>query len=226
MQKGLIVPVVTCKGRLQHLAKTLPVLREQFEQIVVVDYSCPDRCGVFAATVPGVSVELVTGKEHFHKTHALNIGARSAIDGGATRLLFIDADTIIRPRLRELVESIPLHSMGITGPKEFAHTSLLGFLLVSVGGYMAVNGFDERYIGWGYEDQDMRLRLYCDAGCKPYHIPESYFESIVHDNTLRGEFQLGDLKESARRNQRLYRDALRARLDHWSTELKECLPYK
>ena len=30
----------------------------------------------------------------------------------------------------------------------------------------AVNGFDERYVGWGYEDDDFARRLY-KAGCKP-----------------------------------------------------------
>ena len=226
----MIIPVVTCKGRLQHLTQTLPLLVEQFERTVVVDYSCPDRSGKYAAELPGVCVETVQGAQWFHKTHALNLGADRAIDEGATSLLFIDADTKPILGLRSLLESIPDNMMGITGPKTFAHSSLIGLLLVSVHKFQTVNGFDETYIGWGYEDQDMRLRLYCDARCKPYHIPEYYFESIRHENTLRSEYQQQTLIDGAKRNQRLYRTALRERIssnpDFWCDELKQCLPYR
>ncbi len=222
----MIIPIVTCKGRLQHLTQTLPLLVEQFDKVVLVDYDCPDKCGMYAGQISRVLVEYVVGAKLFHKTHALNIGAERAMAEGATRLLFIDADTQVTSGLWAMIHQIPSDRMIITGPKTFGHTSLLGFLGVSVDNFCKVEGFNERYIGWGYEDQDMRLRLYCDAGCKPHHIPEHHFVAIRHNNSLRHQFQTEGLKESALRNQTLYRHALRARLSHWSTELKECLPYK
>lgn len=221
----MIIVITTCKGRLDHLKLSLPRFTEQFEKTVVVDYSCPDGTKDYAAEVPKTYIEYVRATG-FHKTHALNVGAERAIAEGATRLCFLDADTLIHPGLRGLLDGLPENSMAITGPKTFRYSALLGFLCVSVKAYLTVQGYDEKFKGWGYEDLDMRLRLYCDAGCNPAHIPEEYFYAIKHGTDRRTEYQPDGLIEGAKRNQSIYKASLRSRLHHWSTELKECLPYR
>ncbi len=43
--------------------------------------------------------------------------------------------------------------------------------------FIAINGFDENYIGWGYEDDDLGNRIYC-YGLKV--VPFYYKEILVH----------------------------------------------
>ena len=42
----LMSAIVTCKGRLEHLKQTLPLLMAMPDsEVIVVDYDCPDRSG-------------------------------------------------------------------------------------------------------------------------------------------------------------------------------------
>jgi hypothetical protein len=96
--------IVTCMGRRAFLQKTAPAILTQAAarqaRYCLVDYSCPDACGDWlashhAAHVAGGTAHVVAvpGRTFFHKTVALNRGARAALDAGAAALCFADADT-------------------------------------------------------------------------------------------------------------------------------------
>src|SRR5690349_17647394 len=92
-------------GRREHLAQTLPAtLRNAECGVVLVDFSCPQDSGrwatqTFAAEVARgqLRVVFVHGRTSFHKTAALNAGAKAAISAGASHLCFVDADTYLLP---------------------------------------------------------------------------------------------------------------------------------
>ena len=226
----MITAITTCKGRLSHLKRTLPAFAAEFEQVIVVDWDCPDNTAEYCYRlgISNIAPLYIPNGDVFHKTAAMNAGARFAIKGGADRLCFIDADTmIIREGLRAELETLTPDKISITGPKHFAHSQLVGFLCVQKNRFEEINGFNEDYIGWGYEDLDMRMRLICDAGCKPMWIDETMFASIRHHNDERSKFQSDSLQASAIRNRTLFRAGLGERLaEHWSKELKDALPYR
>lgn len=227
----MLALVTTCKGRLSHLKESLPFFVSQFPRVVVVDWDCPDGTtewllhggwGINNPLCHRASVLSYVNEPVFHKTAALNEGASYAIERGATRLVFADADMIIPDTLGRYLEDVAEQDMVLTGP----HHAKIGFLSVSVERFKQVNGYDELYQGWGYEDLDMRLRLYCDASCTPRWLPQDAFRSIPHKTAERVRFQDGSIQESAARNRKLYQEALRKRLQYWSQDLKDCLPYQ
>jgi len=227
----LITCITTCKGRLSHLKRSLPSFASEFQSVIVVDWNCPDHTTEWIENLNHPNITPLfhkEGTEVFHKTAAMNVGAKYAIAHGATQLCFIDADTlIIRDNLRAELETLEQDQIAITGPKTFAHSQLVGFLCVESTRFQRIKGFNETFIGWGYEDLDIRMRLICGVGCKPIWIDETMFASITHDNTARRQFQPDTLVESNKRNRDLFRAGLRVRLsEHWSQELKDALPYK
>ncbi len=88
--------VTTCKGRLHHLKQTLPLLLAAGpDQIVVVDYACPDGTADWVKeNYPQIDVVRVTDDPGWCLPRARNQGA-SQVDSGW--ICFIDADIKIDP---------------------------------------------------------------------------------------------------------------------------------
>lgn len=97
LKRPSVAFVTTCKGRLHHIKQTLPLIIAQHpDEIVVVDYGCPDRVGDWVkAHFPDVKVVRVEGDTGFCLAKARNVGAMNT---RATWLCFIDADVEIAPR--------------------------------------------------------------------------------------------------------------------------------
>jgi hypothetical protein len=66
--------------------------------------------------------------------------------------------------------------------------SMTGLLLVSAAGFCSVNGFDERFQGWGGEDIELRLRLHLLGGLDFGFVPLPLAQPILHDDSLRSQF--------------------------------------
>ena len=161
-------------GRLAHLKESLPTFPKP---CCVVDYSCPDLSGDWAET-QGAEVLRITGEQHFHKTQALNLGARRAIEMGADRLCFLDADTLVRPDFEQYANQ-PFSWIAHPG-----NPALIGILVTSTESFIKAGGYDEGYVGWGCEDLDLRLRLHL-AGSVFRALPEGALASIPHGDDLR-----------------------------------------
>ena len=71
--------VTTCKGRLDHLKQTLPLMAAvEDARCVVVDYGCPQGSGRWVQEhFPQVQVEFVTDDDEFCLARARNIGAKA-----------------------------------------------------------------------------------------------------------------------------------------------------
>src|SRR5437762_7944 len=98
--------ITTCMGRLAHLQQSLGAAAAQSGcSCVLVDYSCPERCGDWAQQHhPTVKVVRVANQTQFSPSRARN-AAMAAAD--APWLCFFDADVILTPdfaaRIRPLL---------------------------------------------------------------------------------------------------------------------------
>jgi len=180
----LMSAIVTCKGRLEHLKQTLPLLMAMPDsEVIVVDYDCPEHSGDWVrAEHPDAIVVEAGDRPAFNNAEARNIGA-----GAATSpwLLFIDADVIVAP------DALARTPIGLTADTfvlfEPRKTSLSGTVIVSREAYDAIGGYDEAFEGWGTEDRDFVERLWA----KPYRsqaFAPNVVRSIEHGDDLRTQF--------------------------------------
>ena len=121
-------------------------------------------------------MEVLRYDEPFNFAAQVNMGLRHAFRFPNVEYgLILNADTVVEPEwLIRLLESArygygavgPLSNVAIPtqqGPREnvtVARDRLSGFcMLIRREAFEAVGGFDERFVGGGYEDQDFCLRL-------------------------------------------------------------------
>jgi hypothetical protein len=181
-------------GRKDHVQQTLPAaLRNTPFGVVLLDYSCPDGTGDWAehTFAPAVAegrlvVERIAAKTSFHKTVALNHGARAAVAAGASHLCFVDADTHPLPGFgdwaqRELATA-PAHTVFISAltndGREVAE--LYGLLLLRSDLFEAAGGYAEDFLGWGCEDLEIRLRLALKHQASIREVPLCHLAFIQH----------------------------------------------
>jgi len=177
--------VTPCKGRLEHLKQTLPLMAAQpGANCVVVDYSCPDGTGDWVeANFPGVRLVRAEGEPLFARSRANNMGAAAS---DAPWLAFIDADVVIDPSFTEKV--LPLLKRGHYYRPRPGSDQLYGFIIVHRADFEAVGGYDEIYSGWGAEDIDLMNTLSA-AGLREMPFPGELVSSIQHSNEMRTRFQ-------------------------------------
>lgn len=191
--------VVPCKGRLSFLQQTVGrMLSHPHIKLCLVDYSCPERAGdwferTFAKEVAEgrAVVERVVNETLFSKTRAHNAGARRARREGAEYLCFLDADTLLEPGFWEylLAEARPNRFLIAAKYEDGSDVpSMTGLLLVHGKAFESIQGFDERFQGWGGEDIELRLRLYMLAGQDFGFVPLALTRPIQHDDSLRSQF--------------------------------------
>lgn len=184
---GRVTAVVTCKGRLPHLEKSLPRLVEAgLCGVVLVDYDCPQGCGLWAqSSYPDVRVERVTNQAAFNLSDARNRGAAVA---ASEWILFIDADVIAQPSFADWMRQ-PLDSGGFytCEPIGAPSSRSYGTLFVPKSAFDKVGGYDTLFRGWGGEDDDLTWRLW-RAGLVQRHYPAHNYEVIAHPDALRTQF--------------------------------------
>lgn len=183
--------VVPCMGRLEHLKQTLPSLLGHTQgNVMLVDWSCPDRCGDWAEETlspkyPGrLEVVHVTGETTFHKARALNLGHRFAIRRwDAPMCATIDADTLVLPGFWDSVKDLPGDRFYFfEWTEEFRDLS--GFILMASRDF---DGYEERCVGWGIEDIELRCRMHLLQGLDYQKICNGlpYLSPILHDDAVR-----------------------------------------
>lgn len=180
-----IALVTTCKGRLHHIRQTLPLMvAEAPDEVVVVDYGCPDHVGDWvAAHFPQVKVVRIDDDPGFCLPRARNAGA------GATRaewICFVDADVRIAPGwLAWLRKALRPDAFFLRDRVQGSFVlETVGTVCCSRAAWEGVGGYDEAYRGWGGEDTDLYHRLEA-AGCRRAYYPAQFVEPLPHDDSER-----------------------------------------
>ena len=190
-----ITVVVTCRGRLTHLAQTLPKYAGKVP-VVLVDYDCPDGAAEWALSLshPDLTV-LRRPAVKWHAAAARNDGL------GLVRTpftAFVDADTVALGDFRALRPSPNAYYVAHhDGPPPrqpelmaedwfcpSAGDDLCGFMLCPTVMARSVGGYDEGFVGWGAEDTDFRTRL-ASLGLRHGRVPRGFLSFIPHGHDLR-----------------------------------------
>lgn len=171
----------------------------------MVDYACPDNTADWVTEhFPQVRVVRVSGETGFNPARARNLGARAA---NAPWLAFFDADILWSPELsasvRPLLQPGHFYRAGPTTLQSW------GSIICQRQDFESIGGYDEAFIGWGGEDDDLIGRLLM-LGRRPAEFPASLIGEVPHDEAARMRFHEVKDRAASRRINNLY---LQAKLD-------------
>lgn len=181
--------VTTCKGRLHHLKETLPLLVSMGpEQIIVVDYGCPDGTGEWVRkNHPEVTLVSVSDDPGFCASRARNLGAGAA---NTEWICFIDADIRVDPAwldwIRGNLQSGHFYRAAKVQGRRDGET--WGTVICQKAAFDRLGGFDEVFRGWGGEDTDLYFRLAENADQFESAYPSHFVTAISHDDEERTRF--------------------------------------
>jgi len=188
----LLTFIVGCKGRLDHLKQTLPILA-QFPntRCIVVDFDCPEKCGDWVEhTLPKVQVIRVPNRPRWLHAEVRNKGMQAV---ETPWVCFTDADIRFDPKFVEVVAPLLRPRSFFCAAQYDIGTA--GTIICSREDFHMVEGYDEMFQDWGFEDADFRYRLDL-AGARKAGFPDQLVEHIDHDNSIRVQFH--DAKEPIR----------------------------
>ena len=199
--------ITTCKGRLDHLKRSLPkILAQKNAEVIVVDYSCPEGTADFVEKeFPKAKVVRVEGEKGFSNWRARNLGAAAA---SGNTLIFCDADTILADNAAERIAGeLPAKAYGFfkrNATERFnkaglrlGSNQLRGFHAIPATAYRRLGGYDEVLLGWGAGgDTDLEMRLAL-AGLSAHPLDPALVEDVVqHDNADRTRHHADSIKVS------------------------------
>jgi glycosyltransferase involved in cell wall biosynthesis len=180
--------VVPCKGRLEHLKRSLPTFVAQPEtEVIVVDYDCPDGTSDWVTTnFREARVVVVDDAPYFNLSCARNTGARAAV---AAWIAFCDADNLLAPSFSaEVFERLSpgayLRTMRETRGGTRRHNVPL---VCETRTFLAVGGYDDAFDGWGVEDREFIDRL-TRSGIREVVGSARLVDTLRHGNAERSSF--------------------------------------
>lgn len=155
--------VVTCKGRLQHLRQSLPLMMAQRgTHTIVVDAECPDDTANWVnANQPKATVVRLDNSKVFSLSRARNAGLAAV---KTPWVCFIDADIMLArdfwKRIKPLLQ--PNRFYGFDNTRE--KFGITGTVIAETQKARLCGGYDEAISGYGgedYEFYDSLVRLGC-----------------------------------------------------------------
>ena len=198
----MIVFCTTCKGRAQHIEKTLPRnLADNADypncRFVILDYNSADHLLPYlganhAADVAGGRLAVYgeySWPGPFRMAHAKNMAHRCGILEGADILVNLDADNFTGPGFASYIAE----QFQIFGADSFLWARMIkgemprginGRIVVSKHAFLNLGGYDEKYSTWSPDDKDFNLRLR-RVGYIPREIAPRFLDAVVHNDRMR-----------------------------------------
>lgn len=192
--------VTTCKGRVHHLAQTLPQnLKDNaaYRNAVFVIVSYGDGANTVRYLKEHHMAELESGRvvlyhvlgvERFRMAHAKNIAHRCGIAEGAELLVNMDADNYTGQHFGQWIadtfdsnEDCYLEGIMVKGKLD---RGISGRIAVRASDFLKVGGYNEDYEDWGPDDRDFKIRLRL-IGLEGIEIPHRFLGAIRHNDKLR-----------------------------------------
>lgn len=192
--------VVTCKGRLEYVKRTIVSARSQPDSdYIFVDYSDPDDAGSWIRrNYPEAKVIFAPGRSGFNWGDALNRGAAEVTTNW---VCFLDADVHARPGFVQSVQRVLVPGNFLACPEA---AGLAGTLICHADDWKRAKFDDEKGIYAGV-DTDFKIKLAL-LGLHRLNMPVNLLWHEPHGNELRVQYyDEKDFKKS--------RDDNKARLD-------------
>lgn len=209
---------ITCMDRLPHLKKTLKKnLKNNANypnvEFVLLDYNSKD--GLQEWVLENFKNELKNGRlayyqtkepEYFHMAKAKNIAHQLATGDIVCNL---DADNytgkdfafFINSSMQSTTEIIGAYQKSQINDPSF-YKSSGGRIFLTKKNFLKLGGYDENFIGWGYEDDDFKIRANA-LGLKKAFIHPFFLSYLPHNNQLREKNMEITMEESNKKNKEL-----------------------
>jgi hypothetical protein len=198
----MIVFCTTCKGRVQHVERTLAknladnASHEQ-SKFVILDYNSQDELLGYlklnhAEAIESGKLVVYSFREPgpFRMAHAKNMAHRLGIREGASILVNLDADNFTGSDFAhyvaekfETAEKMFLWA-GIVRGQGRKMRGCSGRIAVTSRAFLGAGGYDEKYDTWAPDDKDFNARL-IRLGYSSVEIDRQYLESVPHGDGMR-----------------------------------------
>jgi hypothetical protein len=195
-------------NRLQHLKLTLPrniydIREYRNAEIIILNYNSKDGLDNWMLKhyyneVHGGLIKYYWTKvpTYFHMSHAKNMAHRIAT---GDVLCNVDADNYIGDGFCEYVNKEFTKNRNI-----ILYAGTFGKIAMARENFMRLGGYDEQFIGWGYEDADMRRRAARLGLAQVNNFDNAKFKKrIDHSDALRIKHMVSKLNESRTYNKKL-----------------------
>ena len=178
--------------RLSHLRESLPInllnCRNYDVEFIILNYNSKDDMNswILENYKKDISSEIIKlyhtkDPEYFHMSHSKNMA--SSLCGGDI-LVNLDVDNVLSDEFMEWILDKFESNMNYIIRSDPKYPGMGGKICVSKINHEKLGGYDETFIGWGFEDEDY-INRGCDMGLELLIMPEKYSYVICHDNKLR-----------------------------------------
>lgn len=210
-QKGVSL-IAACKDRRQSLSLALPAWEEvdEVKEIVLVDWGSEDSA---LSGIPLLDSLLQDGKMTLIRVknvdwvlaRAYNLAARFAV---GEVLMKVDCDTVVDKGFltKHHVEKGMFYTVNWGHERTENEKALRGVWMARKDDFWAVGGYDERIMGYGYEDVDLYSR-WMDKGLRSEQLDLDMIRHTIAGNLLWAEGVENAKKVSFRMNEAVLRNA-------------------
>ncbi len=205
-----VVLATTCRGRLNHIRKTLPENLKYADGAIIVLLDYNDQNGLSDYVREYHQADIDAGRlvyyrndaaPRFRMAHAKNQGHRCAMLEGADIIVTLDADNFIgagfvrwirmkyqSPTLSYLCpdfDGLPPHNERYDPQRPYnLRRGFYGRMAIRTQDFVKIGGYNEIYEMWGAEDVDILARLR-RLGLERGIIPSKFLDAIPHGSDVR-----------------------------------------
>lgn len=207
----------TSMNRLGHIKKTLiknieDNLSYPNLEFILLDYNSSD--GLEKWVFEKCKKYLDSGRLVYHRTekpklfHMANAKNMSHQLATGDIVCGLDADNFTNRNFAYYINFVANQDMNIIGAPVWddsgAHLSDFGGrMFISKNNFTKLGGYDEQFVGWGYEDLDFKHRA-MEEGLKIKKIPLYFLKCIQHSDRLRKKNMPIGIHESRNINKKLF----------------------
>jgi hypothetical protein len=201
MQVPTVACCITCKGRAEHIKRTLPANLEDNPdaKFILLNYNSGDDLVEYVTEHH--QSDLVAGRlvlystfepERFQMAHAKNMAHRLGIEEGGDILVNLDADNYagrgfvhyLRREFGAALRRGAERYMWARMVKGQMDRGISGRIAVTRNAFLLTGGYDEKYDTWGPDDEDFKTRLGM-LGIESGEIDPSYLHAVRHPDKAR-----------------------------------------
>ncbi|WP_282021686.1 galactosyltransferase-related protein [Ruegeria faecimaris] len=187
VQKGVSL-VTCCMNRNAHLTETIPtwLAHDEVDEVVIVDWSSTYPVSVTLRDAgiedPRMRIVRVEDEGSWILSHAYNLGFRAT---SRSIILKVDSDVLLSSTFFEendLAEGLLIAGNWTSAAEGQSHVN--GLFAVGRDQLLAVNGFNERIVTYGWDDDDLYERL-TQSGVPRQDVASQTIRHIDHEDIGR-----------------------------------------